>query len=523
MPAAALADRPQRQALPPELAGEEALPDVLLPYQAELLAATAVSPLTVCEKSRRIGMTWGVGADAVLTAGAARSAGGMDVLYIGYNLDMAREFIDVCAMWARAFVPAAGDVQEFLFTEQGEDGADRFIQAFRIAFASGFEIVALTSKPRSLRGRQGYVIFDEAAFHDELGEMLKAALPLLMWGGKVLVISTHDGQDNPFNELVQEVRSGKRAGEVVRVTFDDAIAQGLYERIALVKGLDPTSEARQKWIATVRNAMGDAAGEELDCIPRAGSGTYLSGAAIEACMQSDFTIARLTCPDGFELRPMAERTAYVAAFLERDVAPALERLDPARLTALGEDFGRSVDLSVIAVGQEMADLSVAVPLLVEMANTPIEQQKQVVRFIAERLARFLGAHFDATGNGLALAEWAQEEFGHDRIEPVKITQAWYLEHGPLLKGHIEDQTIGLPRDSEIKSDLRAVRLINGVPSIPNARDGGRHGDAAVALMMLLAALKGEFEAYDYRPVKRGAQAGRPIRITAGFSARDGVW
>ncbi len=107
---------------------------------------------SLTDKSRRVGATWGVGADAVLTAGSARTEGGMDVLYIGYNLDMAREFIDCCGMWAKAFMPACSEVSEFLFVEEGEKGAEKSIKAFRITFASGFEIVALSSKPRSLRG-----------------------------------------------------------------------------------------------------------------------------------------------------------------------------------------------------------------------------------------------------------------------------------------------------------------------------------------------------------------------------------
>ncbi len=138
------------QALPAALAGKS-LPDVLLPYQQELVRATSQFALVAVDKSRRIGATWGIGADGVLTAGAQKSAGGMDVLYLGYNLDMAREFIDCCAMWARAFVPACSAVSEFLFTEEGEHGATKSIQAYRITFGSGFEIVALSSRPRSLR------------------------------------------------------------------------------------------------------------------------------------------------------------------------------------------------------------------------------------------------------------------------------------------------------------------------------------------------------------------------------------
>lgn len=513
-----------RQSLPQSLEAATRLPDVLLSYQQQLLTTTARSPLVVCEKSRRIGMTWGVGADAVLTAGASRRAGGMDVLYIGYNLDMAREFIDVCGMWAKAFIPAASTVEEFLFVEQDENGADKSINAFRISFASGFEIVALSSKPRSLRGRQGYVIFDEAAFHDELPELLKAAMALLMWGGRVLVISTHDGVDNPFNELVQEVRAGKRQGEVIRVTFEDAIAAGLYERIAMVTGKEATDAARAAWIASIMGFYGDDADEELHCIPKASSGAYLSGAAIEACMSPEHAVARLNCPDGFELRPLDERARFVEEWLDEHVALHLRRLNPDRITGLGEDFGRSSDLTVLTIGQENRDMSITVPLIVELRNMPIEQQKQVIRFVVEHSPRFVGGKFDATGNGLGLAEWAQEEFGYEMVEAVKITQKFYLENMPRLKQHIEDRTLQFAQDTDIRDDIRSVKLVRGIPSIPDSRTKGRHGDAAVAFVMLLAALKNEYQPFDYRPVPMGASdVERQIRITGGFRAQKGVW
>ncbi len=96
-----------RQALPDAVAEAASLPSVLLPYQARLLATTATHQLVVCEKSRRIGMTWAVGADAALTAGASRGAGGSDVLYIGYNLDMAPDLsapvqTGTIRLWGRA-------------------------------------------------------------------------------------------------------------------------------------------------------------------------------------------------------------------------------------------------------------------------------------------------------------------------------------------------------------------------------------------------------------------------------------
>ena len=519
-------DRPSRHALPASLDIAGGLPSVLLPYQARLLATTAAEQVVVCEKSRRIGMTWGIGSDAVLTAGAQKAAGGMDVLYIGFNLDMAQEFIDVCAMWAKAFMPAASAVEEFIFKDQTEDGADKNINAFRIRFASGFDIVALTSKPRSLRGRQGFVIFDEAAFHDELDEMLKAAMALLMWGGKVLVISTHDGADNPFNRLIADIRAGKRKGQIVRVTFDDAITDGLYERIALTTGAAATPEAKAAWIADIMAFYGEDAEEELHCVPKKGSGAYISAAAVEACMSDAHHVARLACPAGFELRPAEERRAFVQAFLDTEVIPHLARLDPERLTAMGEDFGRSSDLTILAFGQERRDLSVVVPLMIELKNMPIEQQFQIIEACLTVCTRFLGAKFDATGNGLGLAERCQERFGFDRIDAVKLSQGYYLENAPRVKKHFEDQTISLPSDVDLRDDMRVVKLVRGIPTIPDARDKGRHGDAFVALMLLLAALKTEYQAASYDHVPRGGRRNddsRSVQTTAGFGAREGLW
>lgn len=63
---------------------------------------------------------------------------------------------------------------------------------FVVYFDSGFKVQALSSNPSNLRGMQGTVIIDEAAFHDRLAEVLKAALALTMWGAKVRLISTHN-------------------------------------------------------------------------------------------------------------------------------------------------------------------------------------------------------------------------------------------------------------------------------------------------------------------------------------------
>ena len=64
-----------------------------------------------------------------MRAAAAPSAGGDHVFYMGYEKDMAVEFIEACAMWARAFRIVAGDVDEEIVEDLDDDGNSKHIQA----------------------------------------------------------------------------------------------------------------------------------------------------------------------------------------------------------------------------------------------------------------------------------------------------------------------------------------------------------------------------------------------------------
>lgn len=481
----------------------EQIAGVLLRYQEELLETTALNAVTLCEKSRRTGATWAVGADAVLTASSARGQGGMDVFYIGYNLDMAREFIDVCAMWARGFNEAVVEegVQEFVFQDQDERGIDRAIQAFRIRLASGFEIVALPSRPRSLRGKQGYVIVDEAAFHDDLAALMKAALAFLIWGGRVLVISTHLGEDNEFNKLIQDARAGRTPYKIVRFTFDDALKDGLYQRICLTRGNEWSADAEGKWRAEIISFYGEDADEELFCIPSKGGGIFLPRSMIEARMSDEFPVIRLEKPSSFAQMPKEDRERDIMQWCEAELALPLKALDPLQRHAFGEDFGRVSDLTVIAPLAIAQTTKRHVPFGVELRNIPFEQQAQILFYVVDRLPRFQGGAMDATGNGAYLAEVAMQRYGATRIAQIKLNAPWYLQNFPPLKAAFEDATLIIPKDDDVLTDLSLVRMQAGIPLIPAVRTGEqnkrRHGDWAVALVLGYFATRANFTEYGY--------------------------
>ena len=472
------------------------LGDVLLSYQKTWLGDK--SPVKVMEKSRRIGLTWAQALDDVLKASTS-GRDGMDVLYISFNQDMTREYIDTCAEWAKKLQIVAGKVNEDIF----RDGDEREIKAFRIDFASGHKILALSNRPSNLRGKQGRVIIDEAAFVEDLSELLKAALALLMWGGQVIIISTHDGAENPFNELIQDVRAGNLPYSLHRITLDDALSAGLYRRICRVTKQDWTPEAEEAWRADLIKTYGDGADEELFCIPRQSSGAYLTTGMIEACMETAPVLTWTPPAEDFVDWPLPVAERYTKGWITEQLEPLLSGLPKDRAHFCGVDFGRSGDLSVFWPATEEKDLRLVPPFVLELRNCPHRTQQQILFAVLDALPRFSGVSLDARGNGSALAEAARQQYGPGRVREVMISEGWYRETMPLLKSGIEDKTLILPKDAGILSDFRSLRVMKGVARVPEQRTkdktGGRHGDSAVACAMMLDARKelGAAEPWEY--------------------------
>ena len=438
---------------------------------------------------------------------------------MGYNLEMAREFIDYVAEWARSFSPAAVEVQDYLFTDP--DHPEKEIKAFRVEFASGFKALALPSMPRALRGMQGKVIIDEAAFHDDLRELLKAAFALLIWGGKVVVISTHNGDTNPFAELVNDIRAGRLPYKLLRCTFDDALADGLYRRICLTAGKTWSPEAEAAWRAEIIAQYGAAADEELFAVPSPTGGAYLSGPLIERQMVDRGVVLRWECVPDFVHLPASTREAECQRWIDDQVAPVLAGLDPAEPHVFGQDFGRIRDLSagkVLAIG---TDLVRRERLGWELRGVPYEQQRQVLHAILDRLPRLRAGIMDAGGNGAYLAEVTMQRYG-SIILPLVLNEPWYRDNMPPLKAALEDGTLELVRDRETLEDLRMIELVRGVPRVPDRRrddkTGKRHGDAAIGTVLAYAASRMDPEIYGYEPAPRDGM--RLGSVYMSMQARD---
>lgn len=464
---------------------------VLLPYQKSWLLDKSL--VKVWEKSRRIGASYVEALNCVLVSMLSKSAGGMNCYYLSYSKEMTQQFINDCAFWAHILGIACSDMEEVVVKDEDKD-----IMVYRIRFDSGFEIWGLPSVPRSLRSKQGHVVIDEAAFVDDLGELLKAAMALLMWGGSVSILSTHNGDDNPFNVLIQQVHSGDKDYSLHHTTIKDALADGLYKRICEVKDKGWSEEKEERWLAQLEKDYGDAADEELYCVPTRSGERYFPAALVSSVAVKDKPVFRFSADDSFTFEKAEKREKEIRTWF-KEIKPILLATDLP--VCAGEDFARSGDITVLHFDTELPDDTTDTLCEIELRNVPFEQQKQFIQLCFDTLKNFDGAAFDSRGNGQMIAELAAQEYPGSVFQ-VMLTRQWYAENMPRVKTAFEDNATNIPDDIFIKDDYKVVSLVQGVPLITD-RTGNkrakRHGDHCIAKAMSLFA-HNELEGAGYQPM-----------------------
>jgi phage FluMu gp28-like protein len=456
--------------------------DIFLGYQKRVLLAAAQHDILVIEKSRQIGVTWATGARAVETVCQTPADGGRDWHYLSYKEGVSREYIDTCREWAKLF--------RAVVAAQGAVIGDKGETTFRLDAPSGNQIWGHCGGARTLRSRRGNVMVDEAAFCDDLDDILDAAMALQMWGGKLIVCSTHYGAGNAFNRLCERVRAGKmgKKAAVLRVTFQDALADGLYYRICQKNNLPWSPQAQDVWVDEQYAKYGPAAAQELDVIPSEGDLLYIDRPTVKACMTLPGKPVRLRLPEGFAQWPEARCDAFIDRWIATELAPVVDRIPWYAGSYIGQDFGRDVDLTVIAVGHDTDSGAVACPLVLELARCPFREQGRILHWLLDHLPGVRRIKMDARGNGQALAEQMQRAYGETLVDGVKATESTYLTWMPLLRAALQQQQLLLLEDDHIAADLQSIALVKGVPRIDDRFCApGRHGDAAIALMHLVAA------------------------------------
>lgn len=466
-----------------------ALRPLLLQYQRDWIEDA--SPAKVCVKSRRIGISWAVAMEAVHCAAKRRS--GSDVWYLSQSERDSKQFIRDAARYVRAIDAAARKAGHAPII--ANDGC---IQVTKIQFLSGHVIQLLPGKnPDSLRGKSGYVIFDESALLDlEACRHAAEAVQNDMKGGRIAFISTQRGEANEFNKLVLAIKGHKLsvAGySLHEITLEDAIKQGFYNRTCYIRGI-PHSRVRERTF--YENCMAKpGAQQEFNCVPSREGDQYFARDLVERAMRytSDPVVWEL--PDGWDVQGSeSDRVRACEGWIRVELMPRLERLSTYDRHSLGWDFGRSARGDLSAAAPCALDNDTArrrVPFLVELTGVPFNQQKQIMHAMIDALPNWDGAIFDAGGNGAWLAEQAQQAYGEGNVERLHLTNRWYEDHVPAYKADLQTSELDLPRYAALITDHEDFVLKDSVPILPKKRrsnkrsgsQGKRHGDAAFACIL----------------------------------------
>lgn len=453
------------------------LNDFWMKYQVEWLKD--YSQIKVQEKSRRIGATYVQSFEDVRDCIEKRyfkenPYRPLKIWFTSADLTAAKEYIDYCKEWALFFNNIFEDLGEVVLDEKKD------IRALCIKFKNGAMIHALSSNPSQFRSKGGKVIIDEAAHHDDLRALLKAAFASAkVWGYPVRIISTHNGVGSYFNEIVKKVKADKLKYSLHTNPIQKAVEHGLADK-ALERKL--TDEERAQWLEDMRADAGneDDWNEEFCCIPIDEVSRFLTYELIQSCIDDNV------------LRDLEEITNdyYV-----------------------GMDIGRRKDLSVIAGGEKYCDVLYTRQL--ETHSKLIFRAQKAQLYTHLKYNKFRRAGIDNTGIGANIAEDAALDFGKYRVEEITFTAGTKEELAFNLRIAFEDRAIRIPNDELLIKDLRSIRSTTGtgnhlrLDAERSETDG--HGDRFWALALMLNAASSKKSA---KP--RVDSVKRKSSITQGF-------
>ena len=451
--------------------------EFFLPYQQAWIDDK--SPLKIMEKSRQIGITYADAFDSVRKASDKNRAA--DVWVSSRDEPTARLYLQHCKRWAQALNIGAQYLGQQIVSNEKKD-----LTAEVLRFNTGFCIYCLTSSPDAIASRTGHIKLDEFALHKDQRELFRVAKGCTLWGYQLSIISTHRGSGTVFNELL---RSIKEQGNPMsfshhRVTLQDAVDQGLAERIGFYAG---RREARPDFIKRIHNECLDEEQwqQEYCCQPADEHSAFITWEMIAAA----------------EFPGCMKPFSYLESSSSSDSISRSHALTDSRSFYAGVDVARKQHLCVIDVGEKIGD--------VVWDRYRLELQNKTFAEIEHELWRVLSLPnlrrccIDATGLGMQLAERAHERFGW-KAEPITFTAPVKEELAFELRRCFEDKRLRINPSPALRTDLRGIRkevtLAGNIRFVAEdeggPQEGGRHASAhcdrfwAMALRQHAAATRG---------------------------------
>ncbi len=323
-------------------------------------------------------------------------------------------------------------------------------------FPNGSKIIALPSKPETVRGFSGDVIMDEASHFDRGHEVYQAVFPTITRKKeyKLIAISTPRSKKDIFYFLWESAQNDPLWFRM-KLTIYDAVREGLEVDIeSLRRGIKSELAWKTEYLCEFL--------EEEDIL--------LPYEMITACEE--------------------ETRIYDLRFCQGDIY-------------VGVDIGRRHDFTVIAVLEEIGEVLYLRALEV-LKGVPFSEQAKVLDHIAGFARRIA---IDETGIGMQIAEELEKKWGTIKVQRVYFTAKLKQELAERLKIRFQDRTIRIFPDNDLREDLHSIKRI--VTDTGNVRYEGKteegHADRFWALALgVYAGLKEQPKLY-VPPVFAGNQ------------------
>lgn len=342
-----------------------------------------------------------------------------------------------------------------------EGGAGAKYKALEVAFPNDSRITALPANPDTARGFSANVLLDEFAFHQDSRAIWRALFPVISAGWKLRVVSTPNGKNNKFYELMTAEDS---IWSRHTVDIYQAVNDGLTRNIGELRaGIADEDAWKQEY--------------ELEWLDEALA--WLPYDMISACEHE-----RAGDPERYEGNPVF----------------------------IGNDIAARNDLWVAWVVEPIGDVLWTREIKVLKRATFAEQDRTMDElFRRYRVARLA---MDQTGMGEKPVEDAKRRYGESRVEGVLFTGPSKLLLATAGKEAFEDRKIRIPEgDVALRADLHSLQKIvgpTGAPRLVAEREGGSHADRTWACFLAVNAAGGDvWEAgYEVAPRARSLDEGR---------------
>ena len=380
---------------------------ILLPYQQTALKGIEKHKYSVLLWSRQTGKSFLLSYFAIKRCITFKNH---KVLVISPSERQSKEFMDKVRMHINALKNA--NVEFF------EDAVANILEA---RFSNGSRIIAVPSKPETVRGFTGDVIMDEASFFDKGFEVYQAVFPTITRKKeyKLIAISTPRSKKDVFYFLWETAKDDPLWFRM-KLTIYDAIEKGLNIDVEeLKRGIKNENAWKTEYLCEFLD-------EEEVLLPYE---------VIQACEEENVLTDDLRSLQG---------DIYV-----------------------GVDIGRRHDLTCISVIEKLGSVLYLRRLEI-LRNLPFSQQFKIIDHIASFSRRVA---IDETGIGMQLAEELQKKWGETKVLRVYFTARMKEELAERLKAKFQDKLIKIPKDNDLREDLHSVKRT--VTDAGNIRYEGR--------------------------------------------------